>query len=1101
MKQTLLALTLLLFSACALAQGPNNCVQGANPCQYKVSTSTSATALTIPSNGGLVPTFAYSWTGSPTAVTTVLQGCTFLKCDTLDSYSGATATNRSSDKFSAITPVTIAYNYFIITSTWTGTSTFTVYERNNLNAKLGGGASGGITNSAGNNVVMKSNGTNAVASSITDNATTVSTSESIQAPIQDMGGAVYNAAAYGIVGDERKLTNAAMTASGTTITSTFTAADTGKTATINAGTQQIRVATYVSGGTITGGASGNYCVVTGLADGAGGTGANGLLGFSAPNTPSTFYPNNGGSGYTSTTVTGTLSAHTSTDPLMSEPACSGTATFTVTDFYQEPIVGTLTYLSPTTATLSVSAVTSVTGATLFVGTDNSTAMLSLLSTVYTAGGGTIYLPKGRYLMLSQFLLPNDGAGRPNQPPITLSGAGAGWAGYFGPMLPASALDLRYSSGPKIDTRGTGILRIAALGLEDNGYDTSPFLQTTNTTLFVDHSSCSGSGGAEFGAGALSQQDCFVLGGTTTSFNGTATAAFQGYGTVIDTTFFDKIQRGVYGRVYSNSTVFSNNTFSYSCGGVTAIEYTGVTGESDNNVWYGNLIELGGYTYGATLRSATQNLGTNNTFWDYGPFFISSVTTIGASVGNTCLNCSGVVWIDANHAPFYDQAGTNPYSFSDGSRNFLSNSITAFNPAAANNALTTMITASAGTDATLNPLSFVVAAFPSATGTSRYAAIYAADSGNYRPINFTHSNVSIAGNLAVGKIGPSVALDVAGAVQVAGAVTPTVAGADAIGTAPLPFSDGYFGGAANHSFHFDTSAVASNVAVAVPNHASNTVQGIANPSDSQVVNYIGTDGVQNRIAQSGGISGLTTGYIPQATSATTIGNTSPVLDNGITTANTLTYAGSGGIKAPQFTSAGDGTHAGIWTPVFGTAPSLTANTANLIGPVTAPGTAFAFAMPTAIFTTGHLIDQTVSGAVMTLHDSGVATSTVAVKGKPRACEVVWGGTGTSNVLQSGDDAIANNSCFNKTGSTETITALYCMGDIGSDTVTVTPTFGAAGTGTTICSAPLTCGSSYAYSSTCTVSNASLLDGNGITPAMAGTLNAHSIHMLVVYTVPF
>ncbi|MFZ0963215.1 MAG: hypothetical protein WAO35_20330 [Terriglobia bacterium] len=57
--------------------------------------------------------------------------------------------------------------------------------------------------------------------------------------------------------------------------------------------------------------------------------------------------------------------------------------------------------------------------------------------------------------------------------------------------------------------------------------------------------------------------------------------------------------------------------------------------------------------------------------------------------------------------------------------------------------------------------------------------------------------------------------------------------------------------------------------------------------------------------SGSLSGLTTGYIPQATSSTAIGNTSPVLDNGITTANTLTYAGTGGVTAPQFTANGTG----------------------------------------------------------------------------------------------------------------------------------------------------------------------------------------------------
>jgi hypothetical protein len=58
------------------------------------------------------------------------------------------------------------------------------------------------------------------------------------------------------------------------------------------------------------------------------------------------------------------------------------------------------------------------------------------------------------------------------------------------------------------------------------------------------------------------------------------------------------------------------------------------------------------------------------------------------------------------------------------------------------------------------------------------------------------------------------------------------------------------------------------------------------------------------AGGGGISGLTTGYIPKATSATAIGNS--LLDDGITTANTLTYAGTGGISANSFTST-DTTH--------------------------------------------------------------------------------------------------------------------------------------------------------------------------------------------------
>src|SRR6185437_14391734 len=52
--------------------------------------------------------------------------------------------------------------------------------------------------------------------------------------------------------------------------------------------------------------------------------------------------------------------------------------------------------------------------------------------------------------------------------------------------------------------------------------------------------------------------------------------------------------------------------------------------------------------------------------------------------------------------------------------------------------------------------------------------------------------------------------------------------------------------------------------------------------------------------------------------------------------------------------------------------------------------------------------------------------------PMSCEIVWGGTGTSNALQSGDDAIANQSCYNKKGVTETITAVYCRSDAASNT---------------------------------------------------------------------
>ena len=94
--------------------------------------------------------------------------------------------------------------------------------------------------------------------------------------------------------------------------------------------------------------------------------------------------------------------------------------------------------------------------------------------------------------------------------------------------------------------------------------------------------------------------------------------------------------------------------------------------------------------------------------------------------------------------------------------------------------------------------------------------------------------------------------------------------------------------------------------------------------------------------------------------------------------------------------------------------------------------------------------------------------------------------------SGDDAISNNTCYNDSGSTRTITAVKCRSDNGSNTTTVNPTFGSAGTGTTILSGALTCGNSYAYSSSGTVSNASWTTGAGIDPAHGNKLSYRHFH---------
>ena len=136
-----------------------------------------------------------------------------------------------------------------------------------------------------------------------------------------------------------------------------------------------------------------------------------------------------------------------------------------------------------------------------------------------------------------------------------------------------------------------------------------------------------------------------------------------------------------------------------------------------------------------------------------------------------------------------------------------------------------------------------------------------------------------------------------------------------------------------------------------------------------------------------------------------------------------------------------------------------------------------------------------------NSTNVSTTAYAdneVTQKPMECTEVWGGTGTSSALASGDDAVADVGCNNQTGKTWTIIKVTCASDNASNTTTVNPTFGSAGTGTTILNSALTCGNSNAMASTTSFANATIASGNGINPVMGGSLTGTHIALVFVYT---
>ena len=144
----------------------------------------------------------------------------------------------------------------------------------------------------------------------------------------------------------------------------------------------------------------------------------------------------------------------------------------------------------------------------------------------------------------------------------------------------------------------------------------------------------------------------------------------------------------------------------------------------------------------------------------------------------------------------------------------------------------------------------------------------------------------------------------------------------------------------------------------------------------------------------------------------------------------------------------------------------------------------------------------SAGAISINANGITATQLAAQYSKGSCTEAWGGSGTSHALASGDDAVVNNTCYNDSGVTRTITAVKCRSDAASNSVTVNPSYGSAGTGTSILTGAVTCGNSYAYSATGTLGTGSAITwttGTGIDPVMAGTLTGStSIAMIVEYT---
>ena len=260
-------------------------------------------------------------------------------------------------------------------------------------------------------------------------------------------------------------------------------------------------------------------------------------------------------------------------------------------------------------------------------TDDTVAVQAALQAIYNAGGGTLLID-GHCRVDGQLLIPHDNAIQfPQGRSLRITGLDSGSTAQNDAGITKSLLDLRYSgANAKIVALGQGQLEIDHITLGDNGNSSTPFLLTTQATLHAHNMTVRGN---LTKTGTACDQDAFVLGGTTATYDNTVASGFAGYGAAITHCRFDHIRRAVYMRVWVNGVTVSRNWINAACGsnlGTSGAPFeidTGAVGFARGNLFEQNTIQLGNgvanrYHFGIITKGTgvDHNKFILNDTWDF-----------------------------------------------------------------------------------------------------------------------------------------------------------------------------------------------------------------------------------------------------------------------------------------------------------------------------------------------------------------------------------------------------------------------------------------------------------------------------------------------------
>lgn len=335
------------------------------------------------------------------------------------------------------------------------------------------------------------------------------------------------------------------------------------------------------------------------------------------------------------------------------PTVVGTGTVTVTLLGYTNSPGGGTAAANTLTSANTYNVTSY-GFTCDGSTDNTSALNTLLSTIVSAGGGTLVFPVTNYanrcvFNSAEITLPNnadtwtDGAGTiSSQPPMRWTCAANGplqtqqlmsAGATISQIQSACLVDFKFNAtDAKLVGLGMGMWEIDHLTFVDTASDCSPFFLLTNTQPYFHDNSFIGS--TISNGTTHSCNDGIVLGSASgTQPSKTLPAWFQGYAqSGITHNFFNQIKRAVLWQAAANTIPATFNTV-WSQSGCTACGAFEIAGAGYGNLIAFNNVEATHYPEMVNVTgSATSTLVEFNNCSDSSEFATKSFVTVGLDSG-------------------------------------------------------------------------------------------------------------------------------------------------------------------------------------------------------------------------------------------------------------------------------------------------------------------------------------------------------------------------------------------------------------------------------------------------------------------------------------